>query len=69
MGESFGTCWPSFAIFHGKLQRPASLLEWNRWFAWYPERPGIPPCSSFVMHAAASARVRAASLLILPLDS
>ena len=21
---------------HRRVQRPASLLEWNRWFAWYP---------------------------------
>ena len=21
---------------HTRVQRPASLLEWNRWFAWYP---------------------------------
>jgi hypothetical protein len=21
---------------HRPVQRPASLLEWNRWFAWYP---------------------------------
>ena len=20
----------------GRMQRPAPLLEWNRWFAWYP---------------------------------
>src|SRR5215831_3495226 len=21
---------------HARVQRPTSLLEWNRWFAWYP---------------------------------
>ena len=21
---------------HTHVQRPVSLLEWNRWFAWYP---------------------------------
>jgi hypothetical protein len=21
---------------HTRVQRPASLLEWHRWFAWYP---------------------------------
>jgi hypothetical protein len=21
---------------HTRVKRPASLLEWNRWFAWYP---------------------------------
>jgi hypothetical protein len=26
----------SLAQSHSRVQRPASLLEWNRWFAWYP---------------------------------
>ena len=21
---------------HTRVKRPASLLEWHRWFAWYP---------------------------------
>jgi hypothetical protein len=21
---------------HARVRRPASLLEWHRWFAWYP---------------------------------
>ena len=25
-----------FAQSHTRMQRPASLLEWHRWFAWYP---------------------------------
>jgi hypothetical protein len=26
----------SLAQRDSRVQRPASLLEWNRWFAWYP---------------------------------
>ena len=33
-------CWEvkvkSFAQSHKHVQRPASLLEWHRHFAWYP---------------------------------